>query len=356
MAQPAKITPQAHQKSSIPLRDAARKMTVGIIPMLLLGLLVGLFSFGLAFRQTGYLSELANGFGKMLFFPPVLLVFGLIAWTLRDKFFFFYPIAVWALGEKAIRLDLFQYVGYSIPGLTKPGDAVYVIAVIFWYMVAYIVGRSLYYIEQALRGPSVEKQPRIIAHVLIMIAGICLMTGLLFAGTSLYDQQQRDRTGIHIPNNSQLSGDVPRKINNSFYAYTITYAEATQQKDGTYQQKDGVDVAPVKNWWQTDTRQNCGDRATSQRSYSQGAVPNEYQATSSGVLYAKATFSSNSSNPPLPEYAFQLYRYCWVTGKQIYVIEVDDQQGLEYLKKYPIEETIDAIVQGQVYSPGGLPR
>lgn len=326
-------------------------MATGIIPMLILGLLVGLLSFGMAFRQTGYFSELANGFSWLLFFPPVLLVFWFIARTLRDKFFFFYPIAVWILGEAAIRYDLFQYIGHSIPGLTKPGDAVYVVAVVFWYMVAYTVGRTLYYIERAIKGPTDEKQPRIMAHILVMIAGVGLMAGALFVGPSLYTHLRQDRFGIRIPHNSQISGDTPRRINNLFYAYTITYAEATQQKDGLYQQKDGVDVAPVKNWWQTDTRQNCGDRSTSLQAYSEGAMPNEYRSTPGGVLYATATFSSNRSNPPSPEYAFQLSRYCWVTGKQMYVVEIDDIQGLEYLNKYPIESTIDTIAHGNIYVP-----
>ena len=322
---------------------------VGIIPMLFIGLAVGLLPYGTAVRPEGDWAALVI-YISLPYFLPVLIVFGIIAYSLRDPFFFFIPIFVWLFGYQLSGNDLFSFIANGIPVEgARLANLEYIAVVVFWYLFAYLVARPVFHLTRANKlVPESERRQTQIAYVIIFVVGVGSMMGLLAAGDDLRIAQQRDRAAVHVPDTSAMVGSAPELVNSSFQSYSLIYKEATNQKNGTYQVSEGVSATPLKNWWQTDTKQNCGDVLT-YASHPGQRVKNEYSTTPEGVLYAKSTFTSNSSNPPEPENAYTVSYYCWVAGKHKYMIEVSDRDGLAFLEKYPIAATIDTIVKAPTY-------
>ena len=130
------ITPWASDQTQMSrgigfhLKSTVSPLLAGLLPILLLGLIAGVFSKGGAFHQNGYFSELANSLSFAFYLIPATLAFAIIARVVRDWFLVAYPLVVWFVGPSGITLHPAAYISWLLPTTT---DMTYALAVALMY-------------------------------------------------------------------------------------------------------------------------------------------------------------------------------------------------------------------------------
>jgi len=329
---------------------------LGLVGIGLVGFFLGLIVKGPIVSASGYFSEFGNALMLIYFVLPLTAFFGIVAYVKKDILFAAYPLAIFAIGGSLVGTDLVNLISGYLPylkperGIDYPRAGLLSASV---FMAYYALERPLVHILRAKRQPGLSAGRQQAIYGILLAFMVFILVVVPSGARTLYAAQQRSRAVIRIPNTDQLFGKPatePFRDSSTFGNISIIYAEATQQKDGVYQEVDSVRITPLKEWWNRDSRAGCG--ASVRFASIPGQVGTyEYKTTPGNVMYAQTVFTRNRSNPPKDSTAYREHYYCFVLDYQRYLVIRSDSNGSAYLEKYPAEHVIDAIAGAQQYVP-----
>lgn len=327
---------------------------VGFVLMSISGFILGAVSGGMVMQSgsLGKWSGLANDFSFMIAMPIPILLFGVIGFGLRNWLVALYPIIMWQFGGLTVGIlnHFMWFIIDSVPDIEKFGSISPAITAATAYGFSYLILGPIYLLVKTITtNKNAKPYSRTVAYVCILLLNIGIVAAVSHFGHSLYFQQQRSRTLIHVPSTSSVVGSAPvvLGVDGKILQYNVSYTEPTEQSSGRYQYYHGVTVYHAKHWWQADSKSLCGSAFTS---HGGGQAANDYRTSPGGVTYAISVHDINTNSPSDSEGASKIYAYCWAVGNYKYTTELDSRHDLELLRQHPIEMTIDIISSAPAHS------
>ena len=277
-------------------------------------------------------------FLKILMYVSVATIpFGLMGYLVRNFAYVAYPIVAFFVTSALYGSDVVPLIKDLLIG----SNAMVVVS----YIVAHLL---VFPVSLILRGWLRKGEPRLAhqeanAGYIFLLLGALSIVLLVQLSSPLHNALIRSRSLVHVPDNT-LSTTLAG--NYKTIPYRLEYKEATEQRNGTYRVQDDVRVTPVNEWWNRNTRSSCSG---SSGTLYQGS---EIKRTPGGVSYLENSSRESYSSTGAKSTMYTVHRTCFVLGYQTYRIERSDRYGDAYLTKYPIENVIDSIANGESFLPG----